>query len=325
MQTFPDNFFDSEVTDIPYGWNFMGEAWDYNIPPVEDFQEQYRVLKPGAYAVVLCGTRTQHKAASNLETAGFEIVDVGAWVYGQGFPKSKSKLKPAMELWTLAQKPIAERNLSENIRVWGTGGLNIDACRVHLNKVLDASQLRTMHRSQRQDSGWGMNTQSADMPQVVNPAGRFPANLIHDGSPEVFSLFPNTKSGSMKAGTQRKTSLGRGGYHGDFPDTATLTDTYGDSGSAARFFYCAKASQKERSEGLIEKNKHPTIKPIALGEYLCRLVTPAGGISVDPYCGTGSISIGAMKAGLHYVAIDFDDASCNIARDRLKYYKKKCK
>lgn len=88
LRQYPDNHFDSFVTDPPYGIKFMNKKWDYSVPSVEFWAEVFRVLKPGGHILVFCGTRTQHRMAVNIEDAGFEIRDVISWVYGQGFPKS---------------------------------------------------------------------------------------------------------------------------------------------------------------------------------------------------------------------------------------------
>lgn len=140
--------------------------------------------------------------------------------------------------------------------------------------------------------------------------GRFPANLTHDGSEEVLELFPESKSGinngNAKVGEQgTNIPLRRG----------TLTPRY-DSGSAARFFYCAKASKKERGEG----NNHPTVKPLALMRYLCKLITPKNGIILDPYCGSGTTGLAAKEEGFRYILIDKEEESVKIARNRIKQY-----
>ncbi len=170
------------------------------------------------------------------------------------------------------------------------------------------------------------------------PQGRFPANLIHDGSEEVTGLFPETQSGVMKAKTQR---ANRSGFTGNMP-TLTAHDTPADSGSAARFFYCAKASKQDRDEGLeefdykkkrlkggtgtgisdreniIAKNNHPTVKPTPLMQYLVRLVTPAGGTVLDPFMGSGSTGRGCKLEEFCFIGIELDPEYCAIARARIE-------
>jgi len=140
--------------------------------------------------------------------------------------------------------------------------------------------------------------------------GRFPANLIHDGSDEVVALFPVTKGSASP-----RTNSGKGNNcYGDYETVTTHNPTWGDTGSASRFFYCAKASKSERGEG----NNHPTVKPLALMRYLCRLVTPPDGVVLDPFCGSGSTLVGALQEGFRYLGIEKDPDYVNIAYHRTK-------
>jgi site-specific DNA-methyltransferase (adenine-specific) len=266
------------VTDPPYGLSFMGKAWDYDVPTVALWSAVLAALKPGAHLLAFAGTRTQHRMAVNIEDAGFEIRDMIAWVYGGGFPKSHNigqgwgtALKPALEPITMARKPLAG-TVADNMRKHGTGAINVDGCRV---ASADAPAGRTRH-------GGGIvgNGTSYELPdyKAEMPAGRWPANLIHDGSEEVTDLFP-----------------GEG------------------EGSAARFFYCAKANKADRGEG----NDHPTVKPSALMQYLCRLVCPPGGVVLDPFAGSGSTLLAARALGMRAVGIEREEKYCRIIAQRL--------
>ena len=279
LKTLKAESVDSVVTDPPYGLSFMGKKWDYDVPSVEVWEQCLRVLKPGGCLLSFAGTRTQHRMAVNIEDAGFQIRDMIAWVYGSGFPKSRNigdgwgtALKPALEPITVARKPF-KGTVANNVLTHGTGAINIDGCRV-----------------------------GSDV------AGRWPANLIHDGSDEVTQLFPNTKSGNVKA-YQR---ANRSGWAGPTPEQSTF-EREGDSGSAARFFYCAKASKKDREEG----NTHPTVKPTDLMAYLCRLVTPEGGTVLDPFMGSGSTGKAAIQNGFDFVGIEREQNYFAIAEKRL--------
>jgi len=279
MKEMPDNSVDSIVTDPPYGISFMGKKWDYKIPGVDVWKEALRVLKPGGYALIACGTRTQHRMAVNIEDAGFEIRDLIAWVYGSGFPKSLNvgkaidkmqgndrevlgtqkrtgrsagilgkktaithihdkgnspyegwgtALKPAMELWTLARKPLSEKTVAANVLKWGTGGINVDGCRVNLVNNDDTKRAKGGHKTSyiggHIEKNYGIEN------QADRDLGRFPANLIHDGSDEVVEGFPNTKSGLMKQ------KIGGGKFNVFGKQYPRDVETIGDSGSAARFF-----------------------------------------------------------------------------------------
>ena len=158
----------------------------------------------------------------------------------------------------------------------------------------------------------------------VTAVGRFPANIIHDGSPEVLKLFPNDAGAyaPVKSGMSGKSK----GIYRDFAQKGDNGNSfYGDSGSAARFFYCAKATEHERNEGLPLSfiNTHPTVKPVALMRYITRLITPPGGIVLDPYVGSGSTVIASFIEGFNFIACDNDQQSFNIATQRVAAHRNK--
>jgi site-specific DNA-methyltransferase (adenine-specific) len=250
-------------------------------------------------------------------------------------------LKPAIEDWWLLRVPLIG-TVAENVLAHGTGGLNIDGCRVGIDPVADASQLRTMNRSQKDDAnGWGMNQNGGDTPTVVSAQGRWPAHLIHDGSEDVVGLFPETDGRiGMKGNTGHGNTI-----FGSFKHQEDRDPGCADFGSAARFFYCAKASKQDRDEGLdgmkevgrfedgmgggcsiplkgspppTGKNHHPTVKPTALMAYLCRLVTPPGGIILDPFMGSGSTGKAAIREGFRFIGIERDPDYAKIAVARME-------
>ncbi len=319
LKKMPDNSVDSVVTDPPYGISFMNKKWDHDVPSVELWEEVMRVLKPGGHMLVACGTKTQHRMVVNIEDAGFEVRDVITWMYGSGFPKSHNigkaidkieanerevigenenhrktsgllelgfqdgkesslttkgnskyegwgtALKPAQEFFTLVRKPLSEKTIAANVLKWGTGGINIDGCRV----------------------GNEETTQ-----------GRFPANVILD------------------------------------EEAGKLLD---EQFNASRFFYCPKVSKKERNLGCedfeekerirqglageknntLSSNIHPTVKPISLMSYLCRLITPTGGIVLDPYMGSGSTGVAALLEGFRFCGMEMDEEYMKISEARI--------
>jgi site-specific DNA-methyltransferase (adenine-specific) len=200
----------------------------------------------------------------------------------------------------------------ENVLAHGVGGLNIDATRIGTTKDVPAS--RSKNKGTRTQGVYGTDPEGSSGfdPNV----GRWPANVMLDeeAAGMLDAQVGERKSGMMKAGQQRKQTKGGGGYHGNFPDEATAKDTYGDSGGASRFFYCPKASKSERGPD----NKHPTVKPLALMRWLIQLVTPPGGIVVDPFCGSGSTLVAAVQENFDSLGIDIDAAYCAMARQRLK-------
>jgi site-specific DNA-methyltransferase (adenine-specific) len=306
---------------------FMGQKWDTGETAfaAEFWSEVLRVLKPGGHVAAFGGTRTYHRLACAIEDAGFEIRDQLAWAYGSGFPKSLSlrdigrpelgtALKPAWEPICLARKPLIG-TVAANVMEHGTGALNIDGCRVPVDPEADASQLRTMSRGvrERDTSGqtWGLSKSSGDTPQVVRPDGRFPANLIHDGSDEVVGMFPET--GVSSGGQASLGAFRNGKVYGAGRDEREKADPgFGGAGSAARFFYAAKASARDRLG-----SAHPTVKPISLMRWLARLITPEGGVVLDPFAGTGTLGEAAVLEGLNAVLIEREETYSEDIRFRM--------
>lgn len=220
-------------------------------------------------------------------------------------------LKPALEPITVARKPLAG-TVAENVLEHGTGALNIDGCRVG-----DAVETWPKSRSFRSGISSGFTegiekgaTQSAG----AAPPGRWPANLIHDGSDEVLAAFPDAP-GQQRAVTGDEPSTPAKNVYGTF-SRAPAPALRGDIGSAARFFYCAKADRADRNEGGIN-NTHPTVKPTDLMRYLCRLVTPAGGTVLDPFMGSGSTLKAAELEGFNAIGIELHAEYIEIARRRI--------
>ena len=222
-------------------------------------------------------------------------------------------LKPACEFFTLCRKPLSEKTIAANVLKWGTGGINIDGCRVGTDDKLSFGS-----RELGDGVKYGKCKPTTEGEQ--NSQGRFPANLIHDGSPEVLDLFPESKSGAIKATHKRHTEGGNGNTHGKMKGV-TGPESEASQGSAARFFYQAKASKKDRNEGLPqgETSSHPTVKPTALMQYLCRLITPPGGVVLDPYMGSGSTGKAAIKEGFGFVGCELDPEYFEIAKTRIEY------
>lgn len=298
---------------------FMGQTWDGGdvaFDP-ETWAAVYRVLKPGAHLVAFSGTRTYHRMVCAIEDAGFEIRDQLAWVYGSGFPKSHNQpggwgtaLKPAWEPIVLARKPLVG-TVAANVLAHGTGALNIDGCRI------ESSIATGWGGAGASDKTWSAANCGLAKDGEARPVeGRWPANIVHDGSGEVLAHFPVEAGGSGRASgpTLRdgNTSVARGKFNGLAGDLEP--PFYGDSGSAARFFYCAKAASSERGEG----NNHPTVKPVDLMRWLCRLVTPKGGTVLDPFMGSGSTLIAADAEQFNAIGCELSPAYAAIAEGRIK-------
>jgi len=214
-------------------------------------------------------------------------------------------LKPAHEPIVVARKPLSEKKVADNVLKWNTGGINIDDCRIELNGDYKS---KSNGRPSLTGLGDNYNPDNANKPDDV---GRFPANIIFDK--EAGRLL-DEQSGTLKSGKNatRKNPNAKG-YHGNWGTGQEMT-TYGDSGGASRFFYCAKSSKKERGE----YNSHPTVKPLSLIKYLVTLVTPLNGICLDPFEGSGTHALSCKELGFNYIGFEMEDAYCEIAMKRIK-------
>lgn len=246
-------------------------------------------------------------------------------------------LKPAWEPIIVARKPLCG-TVAENVLKHGTGGINVDGCRVGTESTVRA----------RGDSvtsaGWASVNRS---PVGGSESGRWPANLIHDGSDEVVGLFPSAPSAGRYTKSMDKPEVVNNGNIFRFGDTTKRSNAYAnETGSAARFFYCAKASKADRDEGcgglaaksrledvgnkwttvdyrdghersVMARNHHPTVKPTALMRYLCRLVTPPGGVVLDPFTGSGSTGKAAIMEGFRFIGIEREAEYVEIAKARI--------
>lgn len=371
LELLPDNSIDSIVTDPPYELGFMGKSWDASGIAYDQrvWVQCLRVLKPGGHLVAFSGSRTYHRMVCAIEDAGFQIRDQIMWVYGSGFPKSLNISKAidkaaGAEREVIGQKLHARKGVAsaEERSVVGAGAFG-EA------RMGDITAPATDEA--KQWDGWGTALKPAHEPIVLarkpldgtvannvlthgvgginidgcrvgegakkwvtprggiwstdptakaelvdNSLGRFPANFIHDGSDEVLELFPSDK-----------------------PDQ-----------SASRFFYCAKASKKDRNEGLDpdlfplqnytdankmggagdtmltgsgnprdgrKHNHHPTVKPTDLMRYLCRLITPPNGVILDPFTGSGSTGKAAVLEGFNFIGIEQSAEYVQIAKARI--------
>ena len=375
MAGLADESVDAIVTDPPYELGFMGKSWDASgiAYDLDVWRQALRVLKPGGHLLAFSGSRTYHRMVVAIEDAGFEIRDQIMWLYGSGFPKSHdvskaidreagaerqvvgsklgmpgyhlsghdggsafghgigsstvetraasaaitapatpeaerwsgwgTALKPAHEPIVVARKPF-KGTVAQNVLAHGTGALNIEGCRVGTD---------------------GDNS------------GRWPANVIHDGSDEVLRLFPETAPARRNAASDGRSVpfMQAGGEKtGGFSGRRDPSNSHDDAGgSAARFFYCAKASKRDREEGIRDAgigalrdagrpsepraNHHPTVKPTDLMRYLCRLVTPPGGIVLDPFTGSGSTGKAAVLEGFRFLGCELSEEYAAIARARI--------
>lgn len=245
-----------------------------------------------------------------------DISGMLAWTFGVGFPKSHSMrdigrpelgtaLKPAFEPIVLARKPLSEGTVAANVLRWGTGALNIGATRIPANGDKLGGGMVSKGRPKASE-GWDRpwmhdpevterkKGEAATKVAEAEALGRWPANVVHDGSDEVVGAFPD-RDGATSNGRKGKPQANVYGDRGSQEQVAG----YADSGSAARFFYSAKASRADRNG-----SKHPTVKPIALMQWLARLITPPGGTVLDPFAGSGTTGEAAFREGFNAILIE---------------------
>ena len=294
---------------------FMGKQW-YTGEVAFDpafWRDVMRVMKPGAHLLAFGGTRTYHRLTVAIEDAGFEIRDQIGWLHGSGLPKSHNQgdgwgtaLKPAWEPIVLARKPLIG-TVAANVQAHGTGAINVDGCRVEWSGPEDAAAAAAAATGFADSRARGtakqsqsIGRESRDGTNTYDPAalkGRWPANVIHDGSEEVLAAFPDAPGQQAAVGPQHgaKKSVNTYGDYGP----RDLTEPRLDTGTAARFFYSAKADASDRLG-----SKHPTVKPVDLMAYLCRLVTPPGGTVLDPFAGSGTTGMACMREGFKAILIE---------------------
>ena len=350
MRALPDCSVDSIVTDPPYGLGFMGKTWDVSVPGLEWAEECLRVLKPGGHLVAFGGTRTVHRLTCALEDAGLEIRDCGVWIYWQGFPKSQNAaiaidkklgameprgvavkhhrgqedfarpqgmpqhvaitpeakrwqgfgtgLKPSQEPWVLARKPL-EGTLAENLLKWGCGGLNIDGCRIAPGDVAwpgpgggDLARTNSTPDAYSPTSYTLAPKERTTFDRSERAGGRWPANLYH---------CPKPSRGEREEGCE---DLG----------PITGADAVERKEGSAGLNSPGAGSGRTASE---VRNHHPTVKPARLFRWLSRLVTPPGGVLLEPFAGSGTTLIAAEREGFRAIGIEREPGYCDISRARL--------
>ena len=342
MRAMDANSISAIVTDPPYGLKFMGKGWDHSVPGVEFWQEALRVAKPGCHLLAFGGTRTYHRLACAIEDAGWEIRDSLMWVYGSGFPKghdvSKAIDKEAgAEREVIGSKRVKDirRNVAEDIAMGktdrqskfapGSPSIAIN-CNITAPSTDDAKKWE----------GWNIALKPAYEPIILarKPlAGTVAGNVLEHGTGAVNidacrvgrdlgdvsgwsrsgsnASENRAMSGPNYARNPKPDSEGRWPANFIYDGSDEVTDLLG---SAARFFYCAKASPSERGE----HNTHATVKPLALMRYLIKLITPPNGIVLDPFAGSGSTLVAASQLGFDAIGIELDKVHCDIIERRLK-------
>jgi site-specific DNA-methyltransferase (adenine-specific) len=368
LPTLADNSIDAIVTDPPYELGFMGKKWDSSgiAYSVELWQQCLRVLKPGGHLLAFSGSRTYHRMVVAIEDAGFEIRDMISWISNKTFPKSLNigkatgsdtwdgwgtGLKPTVEPIVMARKPV-EGTVANNVLTYGTGGLNIDGSRIGMTADDEKKSCNNWKPQGYESKENIYNIGNKVIASQQSSSGRWPANVILD--PDTAQLLDEQTSHLHAAGNKKDTADGldkrykSSSYEMSYKGRANRT--HNDSGGASRFFYVAKASKRDRNEGLSEledsvagsyagnvandgnkigaqpdkpnqpaKNFHPTVKPTSLMEYLIKLVTPPNGTVLDPFTGSGSTGKAAILQGFDFIGIEMTEEYLPIIEGRLKH------
>lgn len=280
---------------------FMGQQWDGQ--GVAFDPETWRIvgsaLRPGGIILAFGAPRTHHRLASAIEDAGFVIQDCLMWLFATGFPKRRDMLKPAYEPIVMAYKPAGPRTLQ------------IDECRI--SAADQVNQCGSFQGGSSLSDGWHrpwmddreeLKKRKDAAIDRANTMGRWPANICHDNSDEVVACFPKTESHG--GGTSSVCCW----HPGEARSIAR-----GDSGSAARYFFSAKAGAQDRWG-----SKHPTVKPVELMKWLVQLVTPAGGLVLDPFAGSGTTGVAALATGRDCILIEREEEYLADIRERLAFY-----
>lgn len=300
----PDNSIDAIITDPPYELGFMGYKWDKSgiAYEVERWKEHLRVLKSGGYLLAFSSSRTYHRMAVAIEDAGFEIRDQIQWLYGSGFNKSKSHLKPAHE-------PICVARKSGKL-----APLNLNDARIPTNWDIDPAKRKNGKKPSQTLNTYGKDTRTEAWHQ--HSEGRIPSNVILD---ETTAEILDEQTGTLSPGGGNRTHKQHHNsrseekvFGGGFSGSGFTTPNYTDIGGASRFFYVAKASPSER-DGIT----HPTVKPIKLISQLVKIYTSENDIVFDGYGGSGTTAIVCKRLNRQFILCESNEKNFKEAENRL--------
>lgn len=306
----PDDSVDAIITDPPYELGFMDNVWDKSgiANDVGRWREHLRVLKPSGHLLAFSGSRTYHRMVCAIQDAGFEIRDQIQWLYGSGFNKSKSHLKPAHEPICVARKTGQMKPL------------NLDGGRIPVDWNIDPAKRKNGKKPSQTLNCYGTDTRTEVWHQ--NPDGRLPSNVILD---ETTAEILDEQTGTLSPGGGNRTHKQHHNsrsdekvFGGGFAGSGFTTPNYNDIGGASRFFYVAKASPSERN-GIT----HPTVKPIKLISQLVKIYSNEGDVIFDGFGGSGTTAICCLRERRNFILCEWNDdyftqASARIEAEKVR-------
>ena len=336
LKSLPDNSIDAIVTDPPYGIDFLGKSWDANTGALETYQQCLRVLRPGGHILAFSAARTYHHLAITLEQAGFEIRDQIMWIYSSGFPKSQDigkSIQRSLGVKETKKNTSMRKSLYDNTLSEAQGKERV----VHAD-YNDVQEVVPTDPEAQQWSGWGTQLKPAHEPICL---ARKPIRLSIAKNCQTHGVGALNIDATRIEGLTEK-ELNWTPQRQQAGDTTEI-GTFGASGLVGKeismfnekgrfpanvigeieapyqkYFYCPKVGRQERHIDGAADNNHPTVKPIELMKYLIRLITPPGGVVLDPFNGSGSTGCAAVELGLEYIGCELDAAYVDIARTRIE-------
>jgi DNA modification methylase len=363
LPTIPDNSIDSIVTDPPYELGFMGKSWDSTgiAYDVTVWQQCLRVLKPGGHIIAFGGSRTYHRLAVAIEDAGFEIRDQIQWIYGSGFPKSLDVSKAIDKKYDAIREIVSDtyndmfgeyevkKIYKAAVQSGVVGGINNSAS--DSSGVTYAAVTKPVTENAVKWDGWGTSLKPSHEPAVL--ARKPMKNSVIENVLQYGVGAINIDACRLQYENNNSADIDR------WPANVIIDEYIAhiidqQSIGSSRFFYIPKASTAEREAGLYNHKKtkfrnmngqqrkdgsfqewlpdpkprantHPTVKPITLMRYLIRMITPYGGIVLDPFTGSGSTGCAAVIENCSFVGMDITPEYVDIAKKRIDYYSQQLK
>lgn len=321
MAGLPVNSVDAVVCDPPYGLCFMDKGWDNQGAGFQQrawhmqwLAQALRVLEPGGHLLAFGGSRTVQHLAVAAEECGFEVRDMLLWLYGSGMGLG-ARLKPAHEPIVLARKPC-EGSAKDNMQTYGVGVLRIDAARVVPGPAVRTPSGLDRFNAANAAQGYRPSAYTQGPVPAADDKDRWPANLLHDGSPEAADVLGRAVGYFYSA----KVQVGEREYGTATLPLRTLARSGGAQAADARGAEYAEGQELGLNRILARRNIHPTVKPVELLAYLQRLVTPSGGLTLDPFAGSGSAGIAATFEGFRCIGAEIDqqEGYFDIAAARIR-------